>query len=418
MKTFILTEKQFDKLSKKLISEAVGVPQGILEASEKLYKLISEELKKINTKESEYNFYIRNQKLKISDIVIKTIHVTINVEELESYDGKPVIASMGVANEFNFDEGIMMQVNKVSKEVQLTLNYIVSENWEPNELYDNFVSDEIQTISVMSHELKHKYDRTKKTKGFVGDISDYQAYSSGRLRFGIPIIDQFMRYSYYIQNVENLVRPTEVSTRMIKKGINKETFYDFITNDETFLELKEIQNFSYDFFIKSLYEQMEDVDSLIEHAGGDPSTMSEEEKVEGVLKLVYVNLVNLKTDIFDHYFYTSKEKIDKMFGGLLNSLFGKPDNSNEGKEKIRNKYWNYVMKYKNNEMKFFKDECERFNYVSTKLLKKISKIYSLIPDDKEVTNESIINWELHHKLMEKKYGKRKIQTTYNYKNFK
>jgi hypothetical protein len=30
-------------------------------------------------------------------------------------------------------------------------------------------------------------------------------------------------------------------------------------------------------------------------------------------------------------------------------------------------------------------------------------------------NESIINWELHQKLMEKKYGKKPIQTTYNFK---
>ena len=64
-------------------------------------------------------------------------------------------------------------------------------------------------------------------------------------------------------------------------------------------------------------------------------------------------------------------------------------------------------------MDFFKDECERFNYVATKLMKRISKIYSLISDEKEQTNESIINWELHQKLMEKRYGKRPIQKNYS-----
>ena len=34
-------------------------------------------------------------------------------------------------------------------------------------------------------------------------------------------------------------------------------------------------------------------------------------------------------------------------------------------------------------------------------------------DDDEV-NESILNWELHQKLMEKKYGKRKIETKFNF----
>ena len=44
-----------------------------------------------------------------------------------------------------------------------------------------------------------------------------------------------------------------------------------------------------------------------------------------------------------------------------------------------------------------------------------AKIYSLIPDDKKQTNESILDWELHQKLMEKKYGKRPIETFYKYK---
>jgi hypothetical protein len=56
------------------------------------------------------------------------------------------------------------------------------------------------------------------------------------------------------------------------------------------------------------------------------------------------------------------------------------------------------------------DECERFNYITTKLMKRIAKVYSLIPDEKEKTNESILNWDLHQQLMEKKYGKRKIET--------
>ena len=36
-------------------------------------------------------------------------------------------------------------------------------------------------------------------------------------------------------------------------------------------------------------------------------------------------------------------------------------------------------------------------------------------DDKQPVSESIINWELHQKLMEKKYGKRKIETEFKFK---
>jgi|LakMenEpi03Aug12_release.lakeMendotaPanAssembly.Ray.scaffolds.fasta_scaffold534071_3 hypothetical protein len=31
-------------------------------------------------------------------------------------------------------------------------------------------------------------------------------------------------------------------------------------------------------------------------------------------------------------------------------------------------------------------------------------------------NKSIINWDLHQKMMEKKFGKRKIENTYTQKN--
>ena len=454
----IITENQL-----KLINEAVGVPKGIMQAGEELYEIVLDVLKTINENEIEYEFDIEDKELQISDITIDHIKIIVEIQEVEDYDGKPEIASMGVSNEFNFDNAILMQISPVTKTLILHINFVTGEIWEPEEILEKFQEDEVHTISVMTHELKHKYDRTKKTKGFVGDIADYQTYSSGRLNFGIPILNKFMRYSYFIQMAENLVRPTEISTRMLKKGITKEQLYDFITNDIAYKELQEIRNFSFDYLMENLYNEMDVINRLLEHASGysnlieeaknflenecgydlhDINLMSEEDivnalhdegndelakkiesllhmdddaKIKMVLKLVYVNLANAKVDTFDNYFYSQQEKIDSMFGGLMSQLFGGGKKINPDKEKVREKFINHVTKYQNREIDFFKDECERFNYVATKLMKKISKIYSLIPDEKEQTNESILNWDLHQKLMEKKYGKRPIQTSYNFK---
>jgi hypothetical protein len=226
-----------------------------------------------------------------------------------------------------------------------------------------------------------------------------------------------MRYSYFIQKSENIVRPTEIASRMIQKGVKKQDFYDFMVNDEVFTELKRIREFSYDYLMERLYEEMDSIDGLINHAGGDPDSMNDEEKVKSILELVYVNLVNAKVDTFDNFFYTQSEKMEQMFSGFMGAnLFGGQINPpNEEKEKVRRKFINHVSKYKNREMDFFVDECERFNYVATNLMKKISKIYALLPDDKEQTNESILDWDLHQKLMEKRYGKRPIETSYKYK---
>ena len=82
---------------------------------------------------------------------------------------------------------------------------------------------------------------------------------------------------------------------------------------------------------------------------------------------------------------------------ILNEVVGVPENILDAAEKLYN-------------------EVENFNYVANKMLKKLSKLYSIAKDDD--VNESIQNWDLHQKLMEKKYGKRKIDTTYKYKNYK
>jgi len=409
----ILTESQF-----KILQEAVGVPEGILQAGEELYRIVSDELKQINSIEENYDFEIDDAELKISDVTFDRVNLTINVEEVEDFPYEhPMIASMGVGNEFNFDEGVMLQVNAKSSSLDLHINFIAPEGWEPEDLYKEFTKEKEQTVSVMSHEIMHRFHRQKQTHELIGGTADYNVYSSQSLRFGIPVINDFMRYSYFIQHSENIVRPTEIASRMIQKGIKKQDFYDFMVNDEVFTELKRIREFSYDYLMERLYEEMDSVDGLISHAGGDPDSMNDEEKIKSVLELVYINLVNAKVDTFDNFFYSHSEKMAQMFSGLMGvNLFGgqiKPPS--EEKEKVRRKFINHVSKYQNREMDFFVDECERFNYVATNLMKKISKIYALLPDEKEQTNESILNWELHQKLMEKRYGKRPIQKSYNFK---
>ena len=408
----IITESQF-----KVLKEAVGVPEGILQAGEELYNIVSDELKQINSTEDSYDIEIDDVELKISDITFDKINLTINVQEVEDFPFDiPKIASMGVANEFNFDEGVMLQVNAKSSSLDLNINFIAPEGWEPEDLYKEYSGDKEHNVSIMSHEVMHRFHRQKQTHELMGGTADYNVYASGTLRFGIPVISDFMRYSYYIQYSENIVRPTEMASRMMQKGIKREEFYDFMMNDEIFKELKSIRDFSYNYFISQLYEQMEDVNGLIEHAGGDPDSMDDDEKIKSVLELVYINLVNAKVDAFDNFFYSHSEKMAQMFSGLMGNLFGGQINPpNEEKEKVRRKFINHVSKYQNREMDFFKDECERFNYVATNLIKKISKIYALLPDEKEQTNESILDWELHQKIMEKRYGKRPIQTSYNFK---
>lgn len=414
MGKIIITENQLNQLTKKLLSEAVGVPENILEEGKKLFEIVKDQLKNITSIEGEYEIEDIEIDLNISDVNFTHLNLMVKVDEIEDYDGdEALIASMGVGNEFNFDEGIMMQVNAETSTIDLFIQFIVSENWNESVLYNAFVKNKTDSISVMSHELMHRFRRSKKPKGLAGDTADYQAYSSSGLNFGIPVMSDFMRYSYFIQNEENVVRPTEVASRMIEMGITREQFYNFITEDQVFKELKQIQNFSFEYLINSLQEQMERVDALLEHAGQDIEDKSEDEKIRMVLELVYINLSNAKMVNFERYILTRNEMMFSQLGPFAQLMGAKQPSEN--KVKLLKKYQNHVTKYENREIDFFKDECERFNYVATKLMKRISKVYSLIPDEKEQTNESILDWDLHQKLMEKKYGKRPIETSYKHK---
>lgn len=410
MGKIIITERQLKLIKKTFLNEAVGVPENIMESGRKLYKIVSEFLYNIDSKKENYRATFDDVELVVSDMVFDEINLNVNVEEDEDFPyEKPLIAALGVSNEFNFDNGILLQVNAESTSIDLTINFIAPEEWEPSDLYDEFTKEKVKTTSIMSHEIMHRFNKQKQRTDLIGRGAEYQAYASSGLNFGIPVINNFMMYSYYIQSAENLVRPPEIATRMIENGITKEQFYEFLTNDETYVELRKIKNFSYEYLIEQLYEQMDNIDGLLEHASVDIDDMDEETKIKYVLRLVYVNLVNAKIDIFDKFFYSTSEQISNMFGGLFGGIVSKE------KDKVRNKFINHVIKYEDREMEFFKDECERFNYESTKLMKKITKIYSLIPDEKEQTNESILNWDLHQKLMEKRYGRRPIRTSYDFR---
>jgi hypothetical protein len=160
---------------------------------------------------------------------------------------------------------------------------------------------------------------------------------------------------------------------------------------------------------------MDRVDALFEHIGMDTTQMTDQEKVEKVLELVYINLANIKVETFDDMVSNTED----MFKGFLKQMMGSVpsflnDDSDNKMEQLRKKFISGVIKYEKNPLKFFEVECEKFKYIATKMLKKIGKLYAMAKDDEPV-NESIINWGLHQKLMEKKYGRRKIQTSYNFK---
>ena len=409
----IITESQL-----KFINEALGVPDSILTAAEEMFDIVVNDVKSIDEKEDTYAFS-GDLDFELGDkkkIVIDGYELTVNVEELDGYDGNVLIMSMGMGQSFNFDREVMMKRIEPSTTAEIEITFGVSENWEPHELYDTIMKERVKYLSSIAHELKHKYDKQAKELDLVGRDAEYTA-TQRMSTFGIPVIDhKFFRYMYYISIAENLVRTTEVASELKSKNITKSQFKEFLENNNVYKEFVEIKNFTFNSLIEGMKEQMDRVDALLEHIGADPENMSENEKIDEVLNLVYVNLVNLRMGIFNDMISDKADKIRnflKLMSKNVPSFM--EDDDKEKMDNLRTKFLNYLIKFQNNPTGFFEAECEKFNYISTKMLKKISKLYAMAKDDEQPVSESIINWELHQKLMEKKYGKRKIETEFKFK---
>jgi len=412
----IITESQLN-----LINEALGVPNNILDAADMLYDIVERDIKSIRDIQDEYNFdgeleFELGDKKKIK---IDSYTLTVKIEEIEDEEGVLDIVSMGMGGAFGFNRDVYMKENEPSTILGLTITFAVGENWKPEGLIEKMEEDKDEHVASLAHEIKHKYDKQSKQFGLIGQDAEYQA-TQRRGIFGIPVIDRvFFRYLYYISGIENLVRPTEVAYKLKRKNITKSQFKEFLENNVVYKELVEIKNFTFEDFINQLKESEDRLDALIEHIGDDPSDMTIDEKIKIVLEVSYIDLVNNRMQMFMTMTEHGMDDVIK-FGTQLGILPPELEGNLEGIQKtdaIRQKFLKYVMKYEKTPTKFFEDEIENFQYVANKMLKKISKLYAMAKDDEQVS-ESIINWELHQQIMEKKYGKRKIETKYKNWNLK
>ena len=408
MKNILITENQL-----RLITEALGVPDSLLNIAEEVYVMVAQHLKSITDKEDEYVFhnypnYELGGKKKIK---IEEIETTVKIEHFPQHTGKPEILSMGMGQSFHFDRDVKLKKIVPSVTAELEVTFAVGDEWEPEDLYSVYVKGKENHLPSIAHELKHKYDKQVKEFDLIGRDAEYQT-TQRYGNFGIPVIDHnFMRYLYYAHMTENLVRPVEVASDMRLNNVTKSQFYEFLKNNRVFKELQEIKNFTFEKFITTIYKSMDRVDALLEHVGDDTYGMNDEEKIDRVLELVYLNLVNNKMDIFMGMTSDRREEFENM----LKQMLGQEVSPMSGEiGDVRKKFFNYISKFKDNPTEFFKSEIENLNYNANKILKRISKLYAMAQDDTQVT-ESIINWELHQQLMEKKFGKKKFDTEIRYK---
>lgn len=364
----------------KILKEEVGVPKGILEVSESIYYELLNDIKKINysTEQTEYKFSFKKG-YSISDYDISKIILELRLFTTEKVN-EPTLIGMAFQGNIEFDYNKLVFQHIKNSQVNLSTDIAIPNNEDFINVINYIKENKSLFVSSLSHELMHAYDDYKTNITKPEKRASYQAYKD--INFGIEPINKFLFYLYFIHSIENVVRPTEIASDLKTGNIDKVSFFNFLKNNRVYQLLQTINKFDYGDFKNELLDYSDRIREVLTEINYDNIPNNDRELVEVVLDLLYMNIVDKKIQMFQMII---AETFFETFLGF-----------NKRKSDVFNKYINRVRKYEDNYDEFFRNEELIMRNVSTKMIRKIHKLYSLLPD--KTTNESIINWELYHKI--------------------
>jgi len=372
---------------KNQILEVLGVPENIIPSArlfyDDLYMSIKNELEK-SEGEQEFSL-VPSRDLKIGEYNVEQIEVKITVIETDEVQ-EPDVISMGVVSASK-KGGKYPHKGEITTDItnpEFEITIAVPEQWSVPEVLSYFKNDRAEIVSSISHEFKHLFDDQKKKWEVFRSRS---RYSSGRdiIRFDIPKLDRFGYLIYFTHMIESLVRPTEILALLEENKISKKEFINFLKNNRVYKLLKDANEFNVeDLRSEMLNKHMDRVNELLDDLMiQGRKQMSDQEKVDEVLNIFYINLVNTDLGVF-------RQLITSNF---LENLFG----FDENKQKVYEKHANYLRRFEKNPIDYFRFEEKYMNMLSENIIRKIHKLYSLLPEDNFDSNMN-----LHKKISSRK----------------
>jgi hypothetical protein len=370
------------KSNNNILKEALGVPEGILVSAERLYRMCFNRIIKItdpilkDSDEEVYKFVIKSE-FKISDYTLTKINLMVEFVETDQIDSVELY-SMGFGHKSSFnDESLKLITFIHPNEILVSIKFAITENTTISQVIKYCQQSQSVMTSSLAHELKHAYDHYKKPEQSLQQTSVYHGLQ--KTSFGIKPINEFLHYLYFTHGVENLVRPTEFASLMKTHDIDKKVFYDFLTNSKMYTMMRDINNFTYEGLRSDLKNYIPQIDRILNKVT-DKTFDSDEEKIDEILRLVYINLINNTLD-------TTKSIMTNDFFEDMMGFRGK-------KDVLFKKIIKSVTKFESNIKNFYLYEEKKFKYISGIMMKKLAKLYSMAKDEKS----SIQNWDLHHKI--------------------
>lgn len=383
----------------KIIQEEVGVPRGITDSAQKLYNDIISRLKKkviTNNTSLILNFKNVDEKYSFSDFNrFKNIKLEFELDEYSENDEHKGILIIGLGHNSQsvLDDGFKL-INIDNDTINLSINLgIPSSTTELNSknIIKTLENNKQLIISSLSHELKHAYDSFKKPVESLKQRSEYSTYSNSR--FGIKEIDEFVFFLYFVTAVENLVRSSEIYSLMQQGEISQKDFLSFILGNKTYSTLKKINEFSFTKLVESLKQKPEEVEQFLTLVEDYEMPSSLDKKINDLLKVVFLQL--------------QKNIINRAQATLSNNFFETIFGLSDEKIKFLTTYQKEILKFQNNPLKYYEFQEKKFKFVSEKMMKQISKLYSLAkPNPIKLVNKDPMTFEM--KMLESKPRNKKI----------
>jgi len=365
---------------RKEFNEALGVPSGLVKTAQQIY----DEILNIIPKNADFDELedfdetLRGD-YRINDETFNKIEFDI---DLESYD-KFVLLGAATSESSKLNSKFQVQ-QRITNTFRITFRYAGPDTTNGEDIYQHMIDNKLEYVGTLAHELKHFYDGRKKPVKDLSGRVDY-VVSSSKSFANIDPVNEFIHYLYYSNVIESLVRPSEIAAMLDSGQINKKDFYTFLTSTRTYKRLNDMRNFSYEKLRNGIKDNMSNVKHVFDVNDIDYSNMTEEQIVDEVLELLLSNLRNWKHDMIMRQIITNP----------LEALFGFTGE----KEVFYKNYVRSLNKFGDDYKKFYEYEIKKMNYVGSKMIKKIAKLYDMAHD---LQVESIIDWQVWKLINENK----------------
>jgi hypothetical protein len=376
---------------RQIIKEAVGVPANIEVVAQNLYTDIAKKLKNKNIGPEDilkFKFINKDGRYSFADFNPNFITVefglgTYSGDAIDNITGNKItgglVHSMGFSKASKLNDVFDLVSVDTDGGIELNIDYAQPENddeWSGDKILNTMKNNADNTVSSLAHELKHAYDNYKKPVEKLVDRSNYAGFQ--RARSGVRPMDQFMFNMYFINQIENLVRPTESYVEMVSNGVvTKEQFLKFLLNSKTYKTLVKMRDYSFDDLKNELKEYEPQIDEYLDNTVNnyDSSSMDTDEKVNYFLKIFAIKISQKVHEVRKNML--TPNIFQMLFGG------GNPDANNFLESTLGD-----LTKMMENPNKFYYISIENMKKIAIKMMKKLSKLYSLIVKDKTVTVET------------------------------